>query len=134
MRQLALKDRAHPSDLNPAGTVFGGWVMAQMDKAASIAVDEIVYSNIVTVSVSNLHFKKPVRSGDIVTIYTTIKKIGRTSIIIHVEMDVKHHVSNREYPVTDGEFKFVTVDENGYPIPVRDVLKKNIDESIKELI
>ena len=41
MRQLSLKGRTYPTDLNPGGTAFGGWVMAKMDNAASIAVDDI---------------------------------------------------------------------------------------------
>ncbi len=134
MRLLAVRGRAYPSDLNPAGTVFGGWVMAKMDKAASIAVDEIVFSKFVTVAVSDLHFKKPIRNGDIFTVYTKITHIGRTSITIHVDMEVKHHVSNREYPVTEAAFKFVTVDDQGYPREVREVLRSELPQYVRELV
>jgi len=86
MRKLTLRIQAYPSDLNPIGTVFGGWIMSIMDKAASIAVYDIIDANAVTVGVTNLHFIKPVRSGDIVTVYTTIKKIGNSSISVYVEV------------------------------------------------
>lgn len=130
MRVLTLKTQAYPSDLNPAGTVFGGWIMSILDKAASIAVGDLITSNAVTVAVSNLHFIKPVQNGDVITIHTTIKKIGRTSIQIYLEADV---VCRKSYcdlrcnmPVTDATFTFVAVDKNGEPIAVKSVLRKKI--------
>ena len=132
-RLLAVKGRVYPTDLNPAGTVFGGWVMGKMDKAASIAVDDIVFSKFVTVSVSNLHFKKPIRSGDIFTIYTKITNIGNTSITIKVEVEVKDHVSNKEFPVTEADFKFVTVNSDGSPRAVREVLRREIPDYVAKL-
>ena len=49
MKELALKGRAFPTDLNPAGTIFGGWIMAKMDQTASISVEGIVFFAAVTV-------------------------------------------------------------------------------------
>lgn len=134
MKEIALRGRAYPGDLNHSGTVFGGWIMSKMDKAASIAVEDIVNALAVTVSVSDLHFLKPVRNGDIITVYTSITKIGNTSIQISVEVMVKCKESRENYAVTDALFTFVTVDKDGHSIPVRDVIRDEVQEYVKKLL
>ncbi|MCV6607822.1 MAG: acyl-CoA thioesterase [Campylobacterales bacterium] len=134
MKELALRGRAYPSDLNHNGNVFGGFIMAKMDKAASIAVDGVVRCGAVTVSVSDLVFKKPVHNGDIFTVYTEIKKVGKTSITVFVDVEVRNHVSGIEYTVTEAEFKFVTVDEVGNSVPVQDVMRPNLSKGLMKLI
>jgi len=134
MKQIALKGRAYPTDLNPAGSVFGGWIMAKMDKAASIAVEDIVNSGAVTVSVADLHFLKPVRNGDIFTIYTEIVKIGNSSIEINVGVMVRCRESHEEYKVTEAVFTFVTVGDKGKAVNVRSVIRDDISEDIQKLL
>ena len=133
-KQIALKGRTYPTDLNHSGTVFGGWIMAKMDKAASIAVEDIVDSGAVTVSVTDLHFLKPVKNGDIFTIYTAIEKIGNSSIKIHVSVMVRCKESHEEYEVTDAIFTFVTVDANHKSINVRSVIRDDISKEIQALL
>ena len=132
MQEIALRGRAYPTDLNPAGTVFGGWIMAKMDKAASIAVENIVISGAVTVSVSDLQFLKPIKNGDIFTAYTSIKKIGYSSIVVAVDMRVKHRISNKEYQVTKADFSFVTV-KDMKSIPVLEVIREDVCEDVSNM-
>lgn len=134
MKELAIRARAYPSDLNHHGDVFGGFIMANMDKAASIAVDAIILSKAVTVSVTHLVFKKPVHSGDIFSIYTEVIKIGRTSITIYVDVEVKNHINNIEYSVTDARFKYVAVDVADKPVAIKKVMRADLDETIIALI
>ena len=134
MRKLSLKGRTYPTDLNPGGTAFGGWVMAKMDKAASIAVDDIIKSPAVTVTVSRINFLKPIHNGDIFTIYTEITDIGNTSITIFVSVEVKNADSNEEYEVTSAEFKFVAINTEGNPVKVRSVIRTDIDDDTKILL
>jgi acyl-CoA thioesterase YciA len=134
MRKLSLKGRTYPTDLNPGGTAFGGWVMSKMDKAASIAVDDIITSSAVTVTVSRINFLKPIHNGDIFTIYTEITAIGTSSITIYVSVEVKNFDTNKEYEVTSAEFKFVAIDSEGKPVHVRSVLHDDIDEDTKILL
>jgi acyl-CoA thioesterase YciA len=108
--------------------------MAQMDKAASIAVDEIVNSGAVTVSVTDLHFLKPVRNGDIFTIYTEIVAVGNSSIKIDVSVMIRCKQSHEEYEVTNAIFTFVTVDENAKSVNVRSVICNDISQEIKTLL
>jgi acyl-CoA thioesterase YciA len=133
-KQIALRGRAYPTDLNHAGTVFGGWIMAKMDKAASIAVEDIVTSGAVTVSVTDLHFLKPVRNGDIFTVYTEIKKIGNSSMQIDVSVMVRCRVSHQEDEVTNAIFTFVAVDKEGNSVNVRSVLRKDISQGVVALL
>lgn len=134
MKKIALRGRTYPTDLNHAGNVFGGWIMAKMDKAASIAVEDIVNSAAVTVSVTDLHFVKPVRNGDIFTVYTQIVKIGHTSIQIDVSMMVRCKESHEEYEVTNAIFTFVTVDNEGQSVSVESVLRDDVSEDVRELL
>ena len=134
MRSVSLKGRTYPTDLNPGGTAFGGWVMAKMDKAASIAVDDIIKSPAVTVTVSRINFLKPIHNGDIFIIYTDITAIGTSSITVYVSVEVKNSETNKEYEVTSAEFKFVAIDTNGKPVNVRNVLHDDIDDEIKTLL
>ena len=134
MRTLSLKGRTYPTDLNPGGTAFGGWVVSKMDKAASIAVDDIIKSSAVTVTISRINFLKPIHNGDIFTIYTEITAIGTSSMTIYVSVEVKDLDTNEEFEVTSAEFKFVAIDKNGKPVNVRSVLRDDISEHIKTLL
>ena len=134
MRTLSLKGRTYPTDLNPGGTAFGGWVVSKMDKAASIAVDDIIKSSAVTVTVSRINFLKPIHNGDIFTIYTEITAIGTSSMTIYVSVEVKDLDTNEEFEVTSAEFKFVAIDKNGKPVNVRSVLRDDISEHIETLL
>ena len=130
MKNLSLKGRVYPTDLNHSGGVFGGWIMSKMDKAASIAIDEIIIGQALTVSVTDLHFKEPVKNGDIFTIYTVIEHIGRSSIKVHVDFEVKNHISNKLYSVVDAYFTFVAIDNDGNPTEVTKLLRDDATEDI----
>ena len=134
MKELALKGRAFPTDLNPAGTVFGGWIMSKMDKAASIAVEDVVKSTAVTVAVTNLHFLKPIQNGDIFSIYTDVIEIGNSSIKIDVDVQVKCKETRQEYQVTNAIFTFVVVDTNKKPINIKTVIREGLSKDIMNLL
>jgi acyl-CoA thioesterase YciA len=138
VRNLTLRIQAYPGDLNPIGTVFGGWIMSMMDKAASIAVDDLIDSPAVTVGVTDLHFIEPIKSGDIVTIYTTIQKVGNTSVSVYVEVIVQCHKlhcdARCDMAVTHATFTFVSINKNGDSVPIRSVLRSNLHEDIMKLV
>jgi acyl-CoA thioesterase YciA len=134
MKELSLKGRVFPSDLNHQGSVFGGWVMSKMDKASSIAVENIIRGKAVTVHVSEINFKKPIYNGDIFTIYTEIVALGKSSITIDVEVKVTNHITYEDTEVTTAQFKFVSVDERGSSIPLKSVLRPNIPEYVEKLL
>lgn len=134
MKMIALRGRVFPTDLNHAGTVFGGWIMGKMDKAASIQVEDIVISPAVTVAVSDMNFIKPIHCGAIFTIYAEVIHIGNSSIKVDVDVQVKDRDTHEEYSVTKAIFTFVLLDELGKPRNVREVIRPDIDDYIKEML
>lgn len=113
-----------PADTNANGDIFGGWIMSQLDLAGGILAKEISSGRIVTVSVSSITFKKPVRVGDVVCCYGECTKIGRTSMSINLEVWVKPVTENGvqdRYQVCEATFNYVAIDSDGKPRPIRTV-------------
>lgn len=113
--QLTMRVPAMPADANAAGDVFGGWVMAQMDLAAGIRASERARGRVVTAAINALSFRRPVKIGDVLELYTGIGKIGRTSITLNVEAWAQRYMTHEKVKVTDASFTMVAVDENGTP-------------------
>ncbi len=117
--ELASRTLAMPADTNPKGDMFGGWIMALMDAAASMTATQHAKGRVVTGAVSNIAFLRPVAVGDAVCCYTDVERIGQTSITLHVEVWVLRQGQGERVRVTDAEFTFVAVNDNGYPRPIR---------------
>lgn len=120
--QLLLRTLAMPADTNANGDIFGGWIMSQLDLAGGILAKEISCGRIVTVSVSSITFKKPVKVGDVVCCYGECTKIGRTSMSINLEVWVKpikeDGVLDR-FQVCEATFNYVAIDADGRPRPIK---------------
>ncbi len=116
--ELQIRQLAMPADTNPAGDIFGGWVMAQMDAAGGIAATGVAQGRVVTVAASTMVFIQPVKVGDVVCVYTELKRVGRTSLTFDVEAWVLRQRIGDRVKVTQAEFTFVAVDEEGRPRPV----------------
>src|SRR3954470_6772462 len=116
---LASRTLAMPANTNPRGDIFGGWIMALMDAAASMTAASHAQDPVVTVAVSNIAFLQPVQAGDAVCCYTDPIRIGRTSITLNVEVWVLRQGRGTRLKVTEAEFIFVAVNENGRPCPLR---------------
>ncbi|MGB1877213.1 MAG: acyl-CoA thioesterase [Rhodospirillaceae bacterium] len=110
---LSLRTVCMPADTNPAGHIFGGWVLSQMDMAGAIHASSCTNTRVVTVAVDSMKFHKPIHVGDEVTCYTTIDRIGRTSVAIHVETWVRRARHGSPLMVTAGLFTYVAIDQNG---------------------
>jgi acyl-CoA thioesterase YciA len=106
---------AMPADANPAGDIFGGWVMAQMDLASGISAAERAKGRVVTAAVKEMAFALPVKIGDTLSIYTDIERVGRTSITLCIEAWATRARYNKMEKVTEGTFIMVALDENGQP-------------------
>jgi acyl-CoA thioesterase YciA len=119
--ELSLRTVAMPADTNPAGDIFGGWIMSLMDLAAGIAGGTRAKGRVATAAASNLSFLRPVKVGDVVCVYTEIKRTGRTSITVGVETFVLRRNQGEREKVTAGEFVMVAVDDHGTPRPLPEV-------------
>jgi acyl-CoA thioesterase YciA len=113
--ELSLRTVAMPADTNPAGDIFGGWIMSLMDLAAGITAGSRAKGRVATAAVSNLSFIRPVKVGDVVCVYTVIERIGRTSLTVGVETWVLRRGQDDRVRVTAAEFVLVAVDDDGKP-------------------
>ena len=116
--ELTTRTIAMPADSNPAGDIFGGWVLSQMDIAAGICASERAQSRTVTIAVDSMHFIRPVKIGDVLSVHTNVQRVGNTSIDIHVEAWVHRDRSRRTVKVTEAKFKFVALGVDGRPLPI----------------
>jgi acyl-CoA thioesterase YciA len=116
--ELTTRTLAMPGDANPSGDIFGGWVLSQMDIAAGIAAGARAKGRVATVAIDAMQFLRPVRVGDVLCVYATLERVGRTSLAIRLEAwALRDRIGVRE-KVTEGLFTFVALDDEGQPRPV----------------
>lgn len=119
---LTIRTLAMPADTNPAGDIFGGWVMSQMDIAGAIAAVERAQGRVVTVAVEAMTFIAPVKVGDILCVYTTIERVGTTSITVAMEAWARRDRLAERQKVTDGRFVYVALTQDGQKRPIPPLL------------
>jgi acyl-CoA thioesterase YciA len=119
-RQPTLRIIPMPADTNAHGTIFGGWVMAQVDLAGSVPAFERAQGPVVTVAVNSFLFKEAVFVGDLVSFYAHVVKVGRTSITIDVEVFAQRGREGRGdiVKVTEATLTYVAVDQDRKPRPL----------------
>jgi acyl-CoA thioesterase YciA len=114
----AIRTIAMPADTNPAGDIFGGWLMAQMDLAAGNVAARRARGRCATIAVDGFTFLKPVHVGDEVTVYAEVQSVGRTSIKLEVSAWRRPRDGEESIQVTGAHFTFVAIDEHRRPRPV----------------
>ena len=118
-RELVLKVIPMPADTNGNGDIFGGWVMAQVDLAGSVLPARHVQGRMATVAVNQFIFKQPVRVGDILSFYSHLTRVGRTSITVQVEVFAERFSAQGQYvKVTEASLTYVAIDMEGRPRPI----------------
>jgi acyl-CoA thioesterase YciA len=115
---LTVRLIAMPADTNANGDIFGGWVLSQMDQAGGIAAVERAQGRVVTIAVDAMTFIRPVKVGDVLCVYTSVEKVGRTSMKIHIEAWARRFRTHTREKVTVATFTFVAIDEEGRPRPI----------------
>ncbi len=123
---VLLRTLAMPSDANPNGDIFGGWIMSQMDIGGGILAKETAQGRVVTVAVDSIKFLQPVQVGDVVCCYGELERVGNTSITIRIEVWINPVLRRKpgdpeRFKVTEATFTYVAIDENGNKRPVRPV-------------
>lgn len=113
--QPAIRTIAMPADTNPAGDIFGGWLMSQMDLAAGNLAALTARGRAATVAVDGMRFHLPVKVGDEVSLFANITKRGRTSMHIHVTAWRRGRDRAESEKVTCATFVFVALDHEGRP-------------------
>jgi acyl-CoA thioesterase YciA len=118
-REPSLRTVAMPADTNPAGDIFGGWLVGQMDLAGSTLATRVSDGRTATVAIDQMTFHRPVYVGDEVSCYTELENVGNTSMTINVVSMVRRQKEESPVKVTEGVFTYVALDENGEPRPVK---------------
>jgi len=113
--ELAARTLAMPADTNPAGDIFGGWIMSLMDAAGAITATRYAEGRVVTAAVSNIAFLHPVKVGDVVCCYTQVLRRGGSSLTLEIEVWVLRQGRGSRVKVTAAEFIFVAMDDQGRP-------------------
>jgi len=113
--EITIQTLAMPADTNPNGDIFGGWLVSQMDLAASVLAKQTSHGRVATVAINSMIFHQPVHVGDIVSCYASLAKIGNTSMTIDVEVWTTSPKSHERVHVTEGRFIFVAIDDCGKP-------------------
>ena len=118
-RQPVIRVIPMPADTNAHGTIFGGWVMAQVDLAGSVPATVRARGKVVTVAVNSFRFREPVLVGDLVSFYADVVKIGRTSLTVDVAVYAQRQRFGAEVvKVTEAQLTYVAVDDQRKPRPV----------------
>ena len=115
-KEMVLKVIPMPADTNGNGDIFGGWVMAHVDLAGSVLPARIIRGRMATVAVKEFVFKQPVRLGDILSFYSAVTRVGRTSVTVLVEVFAERFRAQGEYvKVTEATLTYVAVGEDRRP-------------------
>ena len=118
-KELVLKVIPMPGDTNGNGDIFGGWVMAQVDLAGSVLPARYTQGRMATVAVNEFIFKQPVRVGDILSFFSSVTRIGRTSVTVQVEVYAENFERQGQYmKVTQALLTYVAIDDHGRPRPI----------------
>lgn len=118
-KQPALRVMPMPADVNPAGDVFGGWVMSMVDIAGSIPAVRRARSRVATVAVNSFAFKQAVSVGDLLSFYAEVSSVGRTSITVDVEVFAERDPENpMVVKVTEARLTYVALDEQRQKRPI----------------
>jgi acyl-CoA thioesterase YciA len=116
---LSIRTMAMPADTNANGDIFGGWLLSQMDIGGGIFASKLAKSRTVTVAIEAMNFRKPVYVGDLVSVHASLVKLGRTSMTVHIEAWVLRRKETHSILVTDGNFTYVSIDDQGQPQQIK---------------
>jgi acyl-CoA thioesterase YciA len=107
-----------PADINSNGHIFGGWVLAMMDRAGGIAAGRVAGGRCATVAIEAMEFIAPILLGDLISIYASVERRGRTSVAIRLDVLAERKRGEEHVKVTTGVFTFVALDDDFRPRPL----------------
>ncbi|MCP4572850.1 MAG: acyl-CoA thioesterase [bacterium] len=116
-REAAIRVLMMPRDTNHRGTIFGGVILSHIDQAGAVGALGAGCRQVVTVAMDQVEFHQPVEVGDLVSYYTKVLKVGRTSVKVRVEVAARRR-NGEEVAVTRADVTYVNVDDDGKPVPV----------------
>lgn len=128
--KTTMTDSVLPSETNAIHTLFGGELLARMDRAASIAAQRHSGKIVVTASVNHVAFKHPVPLGSIVTVEAKVSRAFKSSMEVYIDVWVDNKTSKESIKVNEAIYTFVAVDNTGSPVVISQLVPET-DEEIK---
>lgn len=116
--RTTLTDLVLPSETNPLNNLFGGELLARMDRAASIAARRHSRRIVVTASVNHVAFNKAIPLGSVVTVEAAVSRAFKSSMEIFIDVWVEDRESGQRSKANEAIYTFVAVDETGSPVNV----------------
>lgn len=126
-----ITDIVLPGETNPLNNLFGGELLARMDRAASIAARRHSRRICVTASVNNVAFNKSIPLGSVVTIEAKVSRTFRTSLEIFIDVWIEDRESGEKIKANEAIYTFVAVDETGRPVEVAPIIPETEDEKTR---
>ena len=117
-RQPVLRVVPGPGDINANGHIFGGWVLSQMDIAAGIIASRRADGPVATVAIEKMEFLAPIHLRDLISVYASVERVGRTSMGVRIEVIASRDRGASQIKVTEGLFTFVALDDQHRPRPL----------------
>lgn len=117
--ELVLRVMPMPADTHLGNQIAGGWMLAKIDSAGSVLPMRVAQGRVVLVAIEKLSFTHPVMTGDLVSFYAKVVRIGKTSISVHVEALTERRGSEEgaRIKVTQATLSYVAIDDQGAPRP-----------------
>lgn len=126
-----LTDLVLPSETNPLNNLFGGELLARMDRAASIAARRHSRRIVVTASVNHVAFNRSIPLGSVVTIEAKISRAFTSSMEIFLDVWIEDRESGIRTKANEAIYTFVAVDDSGNPVPVPELIPETEEEKAR---
>ena len=119
--KTVMTDLVLPSETNPLNNLFGGELLARMDRCASIAARRHSRRIVVTASVNHVAFNRSVPLGSVVTVEAKVSRAFKTSMEVFLDVWIEDRESGQRTKANEAIYTFVAVDETGRPIEVPEI-------------
>lgn len=117
-----MTDLVLPSETNPLNNLFGGELLARMDRCASIAARRHSRRIVVTASVNHVAFSKAVPLGSVVTVEAKVSRAFKSSMEVYIDVWVEDRESGNRSKANEAIYTFVAVNDHGEPVPVPEIV------------
>lgn len=127
---VVMNELVLPNDTNTLNNLMGGRLLHWMDIAAAISAQKHCNRIVVTASVDNVSFKRPIKLGDVVTIHAKVTRAFHSSMEVRLDVWAENIPSNSRVKSNEAYYTFVALDQNGQAIPIPEVMPET-DEEVK---
>ena len=123
--------RMFPSDANPAGNVFGGEILQQIDTVAGIVAQRHCGTNVVTASIDRVNFLKPVFVGDVLVLHARLNYVHKSSMEIEIKVEAENPLKDTRNLTGTAFVTMVSLDRDGHPKKAPDLVLESEEDKRK---